>query len=439
MTKSAQQVIDQSPMRPAQFIIVLLGGVLFALDGFDVMAISFAAPGIANEWGIDRAALGVVLAMELIGMSFGSILVGSLADSFGRRTAILGCLWLMGLGMGLTALADDVFSISAYRLATGIGIGGLLPAVTAIVSEFASERRRAMAISFASSGFTLGAVIGGLAVTQLLQVYSWRSVFVFGSACTLVAIPLVYVFLPESISYLVERRPKDALQRINRILQRLKMNTIDRLADAEIVDRVADQGRKTFAWLHLFQGELTRSTVCLTLAYLGHMLTFYFFVKWTPKIVVDLGYPAAEAGGVLIWANVGGFFGAMLFGVLASRFRVKVLTLSMLALSVVSVSAFGNSNDELRTLSTIACVVGLFTTASISGFYTLMAHCFPTEVRASGTGFVIGTGRSGAALSPIIAGLLFAAGSGLSTVTLLMAGGSLIAIVAILLLRQKQA
>jgi len=57
---------------------------LTALDGFDVLSIAFAAPGIAAEWGIDRAALGVVLSMELMGMALGAIVLGGVADRIGR-------------------------------------------------------------------------------------------------------------------------------------------------------------------------------------------------------------------------------------------------------------------------------------------------------------------------------------------------------------------
>lgn len=68
------------------------------------------------------------------------------------------------------------------------------------------------------------------------------------------------------------------------------------------------------------------------------------------------------------------------------------------------------------------------------GLYAIFAEAFPTEVRASGTGFVIGIGRGGAALSPIIAGMLFANGASLPSVALMMGLGSTVAAAAILVL-----
>src|SRR2546426_11385654 len=99
MNSDPRQIIANSPMRTLQIVAVALTIGLNALDGFDVLSISFASPGIAQEWGIDRAALGIVLSMELIGMAIGSIFLGGVADTIGRRPAILGCLVVMAGGM----------------------------------------------------------------------------------------------------------------------------------------------------------------------------------------------------------------------------------------------------------------------------------------------------------------------------------------------------
>src|SRR5690606_2663803 len=120
MTKDPRIALQHAPMGRLQVAIVALCIALNAIDGFDVLAISFAAPGIAAEWGIDRAVLGVVLSMELVGMALGSVLIGNLADRIGRRPVILGCLVAMTLGMFLAAFASSVAMLSATRLFTGL-------------------------------------------------------------------------------------------------------------------------------------------------------------------------------------------------------------------------------------------------------------------------------------------------------------------------------
>ena len=434
MSNPALAQINEAPMSARQIIVVILGILLFALDGFDVMSISFAAPGIAKEWGIDRAALGFVLAMELIGMSIGSVLIGNIADKVGRRKAILGCLVVMGIGMGLAATVDDLIMLCIYRVITGVGIGGLLPAVTAVVPEFSNEKRRGLAVSIMSSGFPLGAVLGGMAVTQLLQTHTWHSVFVFGSVVTLAAIPLVYFLLPESIAFLQRKQPDNALEQVNKTLAKIKLQPVSELPHIEnpLEDR-AKQGR----FLDLFKPDQIRATICLALAYVGQMLTFYFLMKWTPKIVVDMGYPAAQAGLVLVWANVGGVLGAVFFGILSRFISIRALTMILLVFSSAMIIVFGRLEGDIAQMSFIAFVAGLVIIAAISGFYNLFTTQFPTELRASGTGFSLGVGRSGAALSPIVAGFLFAAGGTLSTVALLMACGSILSLVAVFLLKDR--
>jgi len=170
-----RETLALSPMSAAQVRVIAVTVGLCALDGFDVLAISFASPGIAHEWGINRAALGVVLSMELLGMAIGAILVGGLADRIGRRRTLLGCLLVMTFGMAMAITARSVVSLSAWRVITGLGIGGMLAALTAIASEFASGRRRDLCVALMSIGYPLGAVLGGSIAAKLLVRGDWRS------------------------------------------------------------------------------------------------------------------------------------------------------------------------------------------------------------------------------------------------------------------------
>src|SRR3546814_1984058 len=115
MTNDPRAVISAAPMHRLQIMVVAICIALNALDGFDVLAISFAAPGIADEWGVDKATLGIVLSMELLGMAAGSVLIGNLADRIGRRPTILSCLVVMALGMYAATHAGGVTSLSIVR------------------------------------------------------------------------------------------------------------------------------------------------------------------------------------------------------------------------------------------------------------------------------------------------------------------------------------
>ena len=152
MTGDPRQVLADEPMGGVQVTAVTLCILLCALDGFDVLSISFASPGIAVEWGINRAALGIVLSMELIGMALGSIIVGPLADQAGRRPPILVCLVVMSSGMYLASIASSVEMLSVARFYTGLGIGGMLATINAMAAEFANARHRNLAVSLMATG-----------------------------------------------------------------------------------------------------------------------------------------------------------------------------------------------------------------------------------------------------------------------------------------------
>lgn len=424
--------MSNSAMTARQYIAVAMCVLLNALDGFDVLSISFASPGIAKEWGIDRGALGVVLSMELIGMAVGSILLGQVADRIGRRPVTMGCLVVMVLGMYSTTHVASIEALAATRLFTGFGIGGVLATTNAFVAEYSNNRWRGAAVAIMAAGYPLGAVAGGFIATGLLATGTWRDVFLFGAIATAVLLPLVPLLMPEPVGSLLQRRPEGVLAKVNKSLRALGHARVENLPPVE--PSAPKAGPK-----ELFSPRLRGVTVLLTAAYFLHVLTFYFILKWVPKIVVDMGFSPASAGGVLVWANVGGLLGGLLFSLLSMRFAVKGLLVAAMLASVVLIVVFGQGQADLAGLSWAAAAGGFCTNAGMVGLYAIIAASFPTAVRAGGTGFVIGVGRGGAALSPILAGFLFNAGIGLPVVAVIMAGGSLLGALAIYLVPRREA
>ncbi|MFM9936787.1 MAG: MFS transporter [Novosphingobium sp.] len=434
MNSDPREVIRHMPMSTQQWIAVVLMIALNALDGFDVLSSAFAAPGIAKEWGIARDALGVVLAMELVGMGVGSILLGGAADRFGRRPTMLGCLAVMASGMALATTAHSPQMLGLWRFVTGLGIGGMLAAINAVTAELSSAKGRSLAMSLMVIGYPLGATIGGTIAALLLKSGDWRVVFEFGAIATVVFIPLIWLFVPETPAYLLARRPPNALARINTSMAKLRLPTIDAMPPADV-----RQGGSSV--LDILKPGLIGTTLILTIGYSLHAITFYYILKWSPKIVADFGFAAPEAASVLVWANIGGATGGALFGFLMHRFGIKWPTIAMLLLGAIAVAVFGMGGSQTTLVGwrfAVFCT-GFATNAAIVGFYCAFAYGFPAHVRATGTGFAIGAGRIGSAGSPILAGTLFAKeGLGLLPVSLIMACGSIMAAALLLMLKLRE-
>lgn len=431
MSQSITKILDQTEISRLQFIAVFICISLNALDGFDVLAISFASPGISSEWGIDRAALGVVLAMELIGMAIGSISLGGVADKYGRKPTIQLCLLLMSFGMLASAFASNVNDLLIMRFITGIGIGGMLASTNAMVAEFSNAKYRSLCVILMATGFPLGAVLGGAFASELLEVYSWRSVFVFGGTITGLFLFIVAFFLPESVMYLANSKRKNALEKLNNILRKMNKPTLSVLP-------LITQHKENSSYAKLFSPKLFRLTLLLILAYFAQIMAFYFILKWIPKIVVDMNFHPSQAGQVLVWANVGGAIGAIVLGLFTSKLDIRKLLVPVLIAGFVMISIFGIGYSSLTQLAIISAATGFFTNSGVVGLYGLMARAFPADVRASGTGVVIGIGRGGAALSPIIAGILFENGVGLQGVAIVMGTGALVAALAVFLMKEKE-
>jgi benzoate transport len=417
-------------MSARQWLAVLVTVGLNAMDGFDVLSISFASPGIAKDWGVDKATLGWVLSMELVGMGVGSALLGGVADRIGRRPTILACLMAMSAGMFGASVATGVPTLLVWRLLTGLGIGGMLASISAASAELSSQRWRSLAVALMVVGYPLGGVTGGMVVQRLLGSGTWHDVFRFGGWVTAALIPVVWFLLPESVEFLDRRRMPGALEAINRILRRFGHEAL-----AELTPETVESARRSL--MDIFKPGLILATALITFGYFAHVTSFYFIIKWVPKLVVDMGFAPKAAAGVLTWLNVGGASGVAIFGLIGTRVGLKGLTIVALVGSSAMVVWFGSGPRDLAALSGIVAFAGLFVNAAIGGYYLLFSKVFPTHVRATGAGFALGVGRAGAVLAPIIAGYLFQAGFGLQAVATMMATGSLLSAMALLALKVR--
>jgi MFS family permease len=436
-------VINETSMGARQWIVVLLMVLLNALDGFDVLSSAFASPGISAEWGIERAALGVVLSAELVGMGFGSVILGGMADKFGRKSTMLLCLVLMAAGMYLASIANAVEPMVAFRFLTGIGIGGMLAATNAVTAESSNTAWRKTAIAAYVAGYPLGAIIGGIAASGdvlgmfkfagIIEVFGWRGVFVFGAIVTAALIPVVMLLIPETAAYHASKGNLGGVNKTLRAFGKPPLDNLPPIIAGEIKPKVTDI---------LSDPRLRPVTLLLAFGYMFHTITFYYILKFAVQIVADYppGYPPPVAATVLTWANVGGFLGSFLFGAVMAKFGIRWPTALALLIGAVAVVSFGLGRETIDGWQWATIITGFFTNAAISGYYAAFARGFPAYARATGTGFVLGIGRLGAAGSPIIAGALFTwlGNDELLTVSIVMAMGSVVSLVLFLTLPERE-
>jgi benzoate transport len=367
-------------------------------------------------------------------MIAGSLLLGPMADRFGRRPLVLACLVLISLGMLLSAATQNMEQLLATRVLTGLGIGGMLPSLNTIVSEYSSLRWRSFAVTFLQAGYPLGATLGGMGAAILIGSHGWRSVYLAAGFVSTLLIVVVWRRLPESLDYLMIHSRNRTVGEVNRLLGRLGQPAIETLP----VSGTGNAPQKTGYADLLANPGLLRTTALLCVTFMTVMLSFYFVLSWTPKLLVDAGMSVSQgiSGGVLL--NVGGIAGSMLLGYMSSRLAIrKLIAVYMLLTAGLMVLFSGVTTFDSATLS-LTLLLGFFIFGSIVGLYALAPHLYPPGSRTAGLGIAIGIGRIGGVLSPVLAGVLFDAGWGRQDSYLVFALPLVLCALVVLAIRSKK-
>lgn len=417
-------------MHPYQWLIVALCVALNLLDGFDVMALAFTANSIRDDFGLDGSTVGVLLSAGLIGMAVGAFTLAPVADRFGRRPLILASVALATLGMAFSAVAGSAWQLGAWRIVTGLGIGGILACTTVIASEYSSSRWRGLAISIYTAGYGIGATLGGLAAVQLQHELGWRAVFGTGAVLTGLVLALLFVALPESIEFLATRGRPDDLTEVNRIALRIGQRTVESLERGDRGGEVRT-GRAT----ELFSVRNRRPTLLLWFAFFSTMFGFYFVNSWTPSLLETAGLSEDQSATAGMMLTLGGAVGSVFFGVLAGRWSTRAVLIVFTVLSASFMAVFIASTAVLLVAFVLGILIGGLINGCIAGLYTLAPSLYGPQVRSTGVGWAIGVGRAGAILAPTAAGVLLDAGWTAEQLYIAVAGVVVLAAVALIFLR----
>jgi benzoate transport len=396
--------IDENPFSTLQLAVLVMCFVLNLLDGMDVMAISYSAPVITAEWSITREALGIVFSAALVGMTIGAVFISPLTDRIGRRRMILISLAMIGAGMIATSYAQSVTALGVLRLLTGLGIGSILASSTSMVSEYSPNRLRNFNITLYHAGYPIGAILTGLIATWMLPQFGWRPLFVMVGVISLVMLPVVYFFLPESLDFLVTRRRPGDLERINATLRRMRM------APFESLPPVAGQPAAAAGVRALLEGRRRMPTAMLWSAFMMSFATLYFLFSWVVTLARDSGLAIEDALYAGVAQNLGAFVGTLLLGYISSRFGLRRVICIYFLVAACIIVPYGFVKTQVAVILTLIFLLMFFVQGAFAGLYVVAARLYPTEIRTTGIGWAIGFGRIGAIFGPSIAGFLLGAG-----------------------------
>lgn len=430
---SLREKIEHSPMGAYQWMIVVMAAIMNVLDGFDVLAVAFTASAIGKEFSLTGLELGSAFSAGLFGMTAGSLFLAPLADKIGRRPLLLIAVALSAVGMFGASLAERFDLFCLWRLITGLGVGGILVGTNVITSEYSSRKWRSFAISVYAAGFGIGAVLGGMFAVMLQGEYGWRSVFLAGAVLTAIFLVILFIWLPESIDFLTTKQPKNAQARLNAIAQKMGFE-----GNWALPEKTQSTQTK-LPVSQLLNNKYRRSTLLIWTAFFAIMFSFYFISSWTPALLKEAGMTTEQSVSVGMMISLGGTCGALIYGLLASRWTARAVLILFTVLSSAAVMLFIWSSSILWLAMVFGVLVGALMNGCISGLYTLNPLTYDADIRSTGVGFSIGVGRVGAILAPIIAGQLLDNGWDKQSLYVGVGFILLISTVALLLLKKQNA
>ncbi|MDM9595641.1 MULTISPECIES: MFS transporter [Pseudomonas] len=389
-----QSFINDQPLSRCQWRVVILCFLIVFLDGLDTAAMGFIAPALSQEWGIDRASLGPVMSAALIGMVFGALGSGPLADRFGRKGVLVGAVLVFGGFSLASAYATDVDQLLVLRFLTGLGLGAGMPNATTLLSEYTPERLKSLLVTSMFCGFNLGMAGGGFISAKLIPAYGWHSLLVLGGVLPLLLAVVLLVWLPESARFLVVRNR--GIDKVRKALAPIAPAKVAEAASFSVPEQKAVAAGNVFTVI--FSGTYGLGTVLLWLTYFMGLVIVYLLTSWLPTLMRDSGASMEQAAFIGALFQFGGVLSAVGVGWAMDRFNPhKVIGLFYL-LAGVFAYAVGQSLGNMTLLATLVLVAGMCINGAQSAMPSLAARFYPTQGRATGVSWMLGIGRFGAIL-----------------------------------------
>ena len=417
----ADDIVHESRITPMQWLIMAICFVAYVIDGFDVAVISFAAPAISAEWGVPADQLGMVFSSGVLGMTLGAMFLASLADLYGRRLMV--CLMLLMAGIATVGVAytQTVPQLIALRFIAGLGLGALMAALAPLVGEYSPRRHRTLILAAIFSAGPLGPVIGGLIAAPMISKHGWQSIFLYAGILTIVIGVLQYCVVPESMAFIIKRRPHGALDKVNRILRYIGQSGIDRLP---VVG--GGESREAASVVSLLTASRRSRTLLVWLTFFLAFATVYFFTSWLPQILVNAGWPQDQAIRGAVTMAFGSVVGTTLIGGLAKWKPLNRIISAAFIVGGVTAAGLGamllaDGTVPPAMVWIALLLIGITVMGGFTNLYTIALTVYPAQIRSTGLGWAAGLGRGGAVISPAVAGLLITAGVSMPALSLYFA------------------
>ncbi|GAA1762563.1 aromatic acid/H+ symport family MFS transporter [Nocardioides hankookensis] len=383
MTSTRPATIDTGRRTPTATGLwpIVLCWLAVALEGFDLVVIGAVIPVISKsgDLGFTDASLTTAATMGLVGVGIGAAVIGPVTDAFGRRRTLIACVaWFSVLTIAV-AFAPSVAAFTTLRFLGGLGMGACLPIALAFMSEHAPASRNGSAMTRVMTGYHVGAVLTALLALWVIDAWGWEAMFVIGGVAGLLFLPVFWVKLPESESYLRSREEAPETRRPSRA--------------ADVV-----------------RGPFLRISLGLWVASFMGLLLVYGLNTWLPKIMGEAGYSINAGTTLLLVLNLGAVTGLLVAGRISDSRGNKPTVLVWFGIAAVCLALLSIKLESTALVYVAVLVTGVFVFSAQVLVYAFVGHLYPDYLKGTALGLSAGIGRVGAIVGPSITGALVTAG-----------------------------
>ncbi|MCK9799239.1 aromatic acid/H+ symport family MFS transporter [Pseudomonas sp. MAFF 302030] len=391
-------LIDEARFNAFHWRVLFWCALIIIFDGYDLVIYGVVLPVLMQEWGLTPLQAGTLGSYALFGMMFGALFFGSLSDRIGRKKVIAVCVILFSGFTVLNGFARNPTEFGICRFIAGLGIGGVMPNVVALMSEYAPKKIRSTLVAIMFSGYSVGGMLSASLGIVLLPNFGWQSVF-YVAVIPLLLLPLILKFLPESVGFMLRQgREEEARQ----VLQRIEPSFVPQAGDVFIKAALKAPGTPV---VQLFRDGRALSTLMLWVAFFCCLLMVYALNSWLPKLMASAGYGLGSSLMFLLVLNFGAIFGAVGGGWIGDRLKLQKVLVAFFVVAALSISLLGFKSPTAVLYGLIA-IAGATTIGTQILAYACVAQFYPMAMRSTGLGWASGIGRSGAIVGPILGGAL---------------------------------
>jgi putative MFS transporter len=391
--------LDRVPLNSFHWRLLITSGLGWMFDAMDVLLIGFLVAPITKEFTLAPAQVGLVASAGFVGMFLGAAISGRLADRYGRRLIFQGTLVLFSFGAVLSALAPTFETLLAARVIAGLGLGGELPVVATLVSEFSPRAQRGRMIVLLESFWAYGTLAAGLIALFVLPQFGWRGSFIVA------ALPALYVAylrsaLPESPRYLAERGRSAEADAIVRRVERAGGGALLTLGAAIAPVR---SGRTSIA--QLWSPAYARRTAMLWILWFGITFTYYGIFLYVPSLLAARGLSEVRSNEFFFLSTIAQIPGYFSAAWLVERWGRKPTLVTYLLGTAAAAFLFGNAGTGTDAF-VYAALLSFFNLGAWAIVYTYSPELYPTAIRATGAGIAAAVGRLGGIIGPFLTPVL---------------------------------